>query len=168
MFDKKISFVIPCYYSQDTIKDVVDDIRKEFPKTDYNIETVLVNDGSKDNTFNVLKSLADEDSRIVAINQSKNFGQDATTMCGLTNATGDYMVVLDDDGQNPEPGSVLGEDREREVPDVEGPEDKIVLGAKRTPQTGDNSRMMLYLSIAGFSASILFAWIIIYVKRNRS
>ena len=74
----------------------------------------------------------------------------------------------DDDGQNPEPGSVLGEDREREVPDVEGPEDKIVLGAKRTPQTGDNSRMMLYLSIAGFSASILFAWIIIYVKRNRS
>lgn len=101
MFDKKISFVIPCYYSQDTIKDVVDDIRKEFPKTDYNIEIVLVNDGSKDNTFNVLKSLADEDSRIVAINQSKNFGQDATTMCGLTNATGDYMIVLDDDGQNP-------------------------------------------------------------------
>ncbi|MCR5007239.1 MAG: hypothetical protein K6A76_01495 [Oribacterium sp.] len=74
----------------------------------------------------------------------------------------------DDDGQEPEPGSVLGEDRELEVPDVEGPEDKIVLGAKRTPQTGDNSRMMLYLSIAGFSASILFAWIIIYVKRNRS
>lgn len=74
----------------------------------------------------------------------------------------------DDDGQATDPGSVLGEDRELEVPDVEGPEDKIVLGAKRTPQTGDNSRMMLYLSIAGFSASILFAWIIIYVKRNRS
>ena len=101
MFDKKISFVIPCYYSQDTIKDVVDDIRKEFPKDEYNIEIVLVNDGSKDNTFAVLKSLADEDNRVVAINQSKNFGQDATTMCGLTNATGDYMVVLDDDGQNP-------------------------------------------------------------------
>ena len=75
----------------------------------------------------------------------------------------------DDDDDNETPGgSVLGEDREREVPNVEGPEEKIVLGAKRTPQTGDNSRMMLYLSIAGFSASILFAWIIIYVKRNRS
>ena len=74
----------------------------------------------------------------------------------------------DNDGQEPEPGSVLGDSREKEVPDVEGPEEKIVLGAKRTPKTGDNSRMMLYLSIAGFSASILFAWIIIYVKRNRS
>jgi hypothetical protein len=76
----------------------------------------------------------------------------------------------DDDDDNPEtpPGNVLGKDREREVPDVEGPDEKIVLGAKRTPQTGDSSRMMLYLSIAGFSASILFAWIIIYIKRNRS
>jgi len=73
------------------------------------------------------------------------------------------------DGGNENPdGNVLGENREREVPDVEGPEEKFVLGAKRTPQTGDNSRMMLYLSIAGFSASILFAWIIIYIKRNRS
>lgn len=68
MFEKKISFVIPCYYSQDTISDVVHDIFKEFPKNEYNIEVVLVNDGSKDNTFAVLKSLVDEDSRVVAIN----------------------------------------------------------------------------------------------------
>ncbi len=101
MMEKKISFVVPCYYSQDTISDVVHDIFSEFPKDKYNIEIVLVNDGSKDNTYGVLKSLADEDSRVIAINQSKNFGQDATTMCGLANATGDYMVVLDDDGQNP-------------------------------------------------------------------
>ena len=99
--EKKISFVIPCYYSQDTVTDVVKDIFKEFPKPDYDIEVVLVNDGSKDNTFNVLKSLADEDNRVVAINLSRNFGQDGATMCGLTAATGDYMVVLDDDGQNP-------------------------------------------------------------------
>ncbi|SDH62806.1 undecaprenyl-phosphate 4-deoxy-4-formamido-L-arabinose transferase [Pseudobutyrivibrio sp. 49] len=99
--DKKISFVIPCYYSQDTVSGVVKDIFKEFPETDYDVEVVLVNDGSKDNTFNVLKSLADEDSRVVAINLSRNFGQDGATMCGLTAATGDYMVVLDDDGQNP-------------------------------------------------------------------
>lgn len=101
MFNKKISFVIPCYYSQDTVSDVVKDICKEFPRESYNIEIVLVNDGSKDNTFSVLKSLADEDERVVAINLAKNFGQDGATMCGLTNATGDYMVVLDDDGQNP-------------------------------------------------------------------
>ena len=101
LLDKKISFVIPCYYSQDTITDVVAGIEEEFPRDKYNIEMVLVNDGSKDNTFNVLKELADKDSRVVALNLSKNFGQDSATMCGLTNATGDYMIVLDDDGQNP-------------------------------------------------------------------
>lgn len=101
LLDEKISFVIPCYYSQDTIADVVAGIEEEFPKDKYNIEMVLVNDGSKDNTFNVLKELADKDSRVVALNLSKNFGQDSATMCGLTNATGDYMIVLDDDGQNP-------------------------------------------------------------------
>jgi len=101
LLDKKISFVIPCYYSQDTIADVVAGIEEEFPRDKYNIEMVLVNDGSKDNTFNVLKKLADKDSRVVALNLSKNFGQDSATMCGLTNATGDYMIVLDDDGQNP-------------------------------------------------------------------
>lgn len=101
LLDKKISFVIPCYYSQDTIADVVAGIEEEFPRDKYNIEMVLVNDGSKDNTFNVLKELADRDSRVVALNLSKNFGQDSATMCGLTNATGDYMIVLDDDGQNP-------------------------------------------------------------------
>ncbi len=99
--NNKISFVIPCYYSQDTIRDVVIDIFSVFPKDKYNIEIVLVNDGSKDGTFNVLKKLADEDDRVVAINLSRNFGQDGATMCGLAAATGDYIVVLDDDGQNP-------------------------------------------------------------------
>ncbi len=99
--DKKISFVIPCYYSEKTIEKVVNDICKEFPKEQYNKEIVLVNDGSKDGTFNVISSLAKENEEIIAINLSKNFGQDAATMCGLTEASGDYMVVLDDDGQNP-------------------------------------------------------------------
>lgn len=64
-------------------------------------------------------------------------------------------------------GSVLGEDRDREVPDVSGPEEKIVLGAKRAPHTGDESRMNLYRSIATLALAILFAWGIIYYKRNR-
>jgi undecaprenyl-phosphate 4-deoxy-4-formamido-L-arabinose transferase len=99
--NKKISFVIPCYYSQDTVTDVVNDIFKEFPIEEYNIEVVLVNDGSKDNTFSVIKTLAEANDRVVAINLSRNFGQDGATMCGITVATGDYIVALDDDGQNP-------------------------------------------------------------------
>lgn len=63
-------------------------------------------------------------------------------------------------------GTVLGEDRDREVPDVSGPEEKIVLGAKRAPHTGDESRMNLYRGIATLALAILFAWGIIYYKRN--
>ncbi len=63
-------------------------------------------------------------------------------------------------------GSVLGEGREKEVPEVTGPDDKIVLGAKRTPQTGDTSRMNLYRGIATLALAILFSWGIIYYKRN--
>jgi|GEM_PF-5627296 len=72
----------------------------------------------------------------------------------------------DDSDSTSLPGNVLGEGREHEVPDVNGPDDKIVLGAKRTPQTGDTSRMNLYRGIATFALAILFSWIIIYYKRN--
>ena len=63
--DKKISFVIPCYYSKDTIADVVNDICKEFPKNEYEKEIVLVNDGSRDGTFEVIKGLADNNDESV-------------------------------------------------------------------------------------------------------
>ena len=99
--NKKISFVIPCYYSEKTIGSVVEEICKEFPEEEYNREIVLVNDGSKDNTFQVLKGLVETVPGIKAINLAKNFGQDSATMCGLRECTGDYIVILDDDGQNP-------------------------------------------------------------------
>ena len=100
-FEKKISFVIPCYRSENTIEAVVEDICKEFPSEEYDKEIVLVNDGSRDGTYAKLRELADKNSEVVAINLSKNFGQDGATMCGLSQATGEYIIVLDDDGQNP-------------------------------------------------------------------
>lgn len=99
--DKKISFVIPCYKSAKTIGFVVEKIYEAFPITDYNIELVLVNDGSGDDTFQAIKCLAEEHDEIVAINLGRNKGQDAALMCGYNFATGDYIVSLDDDGQNP-------------------------------------------------------------------
>lgn len=99
--DKKLSFVIPCYYSEKTISLVVDDIFKAFPKEDYQFEIILVNDGSKDNTFSVIKGLADKFPQVIAVNLAKNFGQDAALMAGYTYATGDYIISLDDDCQNP-------------------------------------------------------------------
>lgn len=97
--DKKISFVIPCYYSQDTLESVVEEVICEFH--DDEIEIVLVNDGSTDNTYNVIKSLCKKYSFIKGFSLAKNFGQDGARMAGYKYCTGDYIVSLDDDGQNP-------------------------------------------------------------------
>lgn len=99
--EKKISFVIPCYKSAKTIGHVVSMIYDEFPTSEYNIEIVLVNDGSGDDTFDVISNLATEHKEIIAVNLGRNFGQDAATICGYNYASGDYIVTLDDDGQNP-------------------------------------------------------------------
>lgn len=96
---KKISFVIPCYYSEKTLEPVVENIIREF--SNRPIEIVLVNDGSTDGTFSVIKELSAKYNFIKGVNLAKNFGQDGARMAGYRFCTGDYIVSLDDDGQNP-------------------------------------------------------------------
>lgn len=98
----KLSFVIPCYHSQDTIAAVVSEIN-ETMKTlfQYTYEIILVNDCSSDDTLKVIRSIAKEQKHVKGINLSKNFGQHAALMAGFHYATGDYIVCLDDDGQTP-------------------------------------------------------------------
>lgn len=97
----KLSFVIPCYCSEKTIGYVVDrieEVLKDCKKYEY--EILLINDGSPDNTFDVLKQIADEHEEIVIINLSRNFGQHSALMAGYANVTGDYIVGMDDDGEH--------------------------------------------------------------------
>lgn len=101
MFDKKISFVIPCYYSEKTLGGVVEGIMQEFPSEKYNIEIILVNDGSTDGTYKIICEYALKYSCVKGINLTKNFGQDNALMAGYNYSTGDYIVSLDDDQQNP-------------------------------------------------------------------
>ena len=99
---QKISFVIPCYRSALTIEKVVKEIEDTMPSlSSYDYEIVLVNDCSPDDTFGVLRKLAEEDSKILAINLARNFGQHAALMAGFRHTTGDIVVALDDDGQTP-------------------------------------------------------------------
>lgn len=98
----KLSFVIPCYRSENTIETVVQEIRDTIatrPGTDY--EIVLVNDCSPDNVWQVIKKLASENNHIKGICLAKNFGQHSALMAGYGQATGDYIISLDDDGQTP-------------------------------------------------------------------
>ncbi len=99
---KLISFVIPCYRSAHTITGVVDEIHTTMSgMKDYDYEIVLVNDSSPDDTFEVIRELAEGDERITGINLAKNFGQHAALMAGYERTRGDIVVSLDDDGQTP-------------------------------------------------------------------
>lgn len=97
-----ISICIPCYKSALTIEAVVLDIKREFQRREgYDCQVVLVNDGSPDHTFDVIKKLCSRDKTIIGINLSKNSGQAAARLAALPYADGDIIVYMDDDGQHP-------------------------------------------------------------------
>ncbi len=98
----RISYVIPCYCSEKTIEDVVLGIRETMKSlTQYEYEIILVNDGSPDGTYDVIKRLCAGSSGITGICLARNFGQHAALMAGLKQASGDIIICLDDDGQTP-------------------------------------------------------------------
>ena len=99
---KRVSFVVPCYCSANTIGSVVDEIERTMPSLpQYDYEIVLVNDCSPDSTFSVLSDLAEKDGRITAVDLTRNFGQHGALMAGFHHCRGDIVVCLDDDGQTP-------------------------------------------------------------------
>lgn len=84
-----------------SIKKVVDDIIKTVENDGrYTYEIICVNDCSKDDTYSVLVNLA-HNSKVKVLNMAKNFGQHSALMAGFNEVTGDIVVCLDDDGQNP-------------------------------------------------------------------
>lgn len=95
----KISVCIPVYNGALTIERLVKKIKEELK--DYNIEIVMVNDGSKDNSEEICTKLAENDKDVKFISLRKNFGEHNAVMCALNYATGDYVVIIDDDFQNP-------------------------------------------------------------------
>ena len=97
----KISFVIPCYRSERTLPDVVDEIKTTMATIGHEFEIILVNDCSPDKTFEVIKKLASENDNILGIDLAKNFGQHCALMAGMRHTSGDVVVCLDDDGQTP-------------------------------------------------------------------
>lgn len=100
---KKVSFIIPCYRSALTIGKVVEEVEKSMAKLSdkYNYEMILVNDYPEDDTFDVIRKLAEEKDYITGINLARNFGQHAALMAGFHYCDGDITVCLDDDGQTP-------------------------------------------------------------------
>ena len=98
----KLSFIIPCYRSEHTLAAVVEELEQTMtqrPEVDF--EIVLTEDGSPDRVWDVIAHLADTDSHIKALRFTRNFGQHAALLAGLSAMTGDAAFFLDDDGQAP-------------------------------------------------------------------
>lgn len=100
--EKKLSFVIPCYRSHKTVGSVIEEIREMIKKeAKYDYEIILVNDGSPDDVWDVIKEYATQDKHILGVNLARNFGQHSAVLAGYHYCTGDYVISLDDDGQTP-------------------------------------------------------------------
>lgn len=99
---KKCSIVVPCYNEEETIQIFYDELQKYILKlSDLEFEFIFVDDGSKDNTLNEMKRLAKMDKRVKYISFSRNFGKEAGLFAGLEASTGDYVVSMDVDLQDP-------------------------------------------------------------------
>lgn len=100
---QKISFVIPCYNSEKYIKNTVSTLQSVINEklVNYKTEIILINDGSKDDTFKQIRELSKKSDNIIAIDFTRNFGQHSAIMAGLNECSGNIIICLDDDGQTP-------------------------------------------------------------------
>ena len=97
--NKSISVVVPVYNSEKTLDKLIKRL-KQVLLPFYKYSIILVNDNSKDNSFNIIKSHAQQDKNIVAINLTKNVGQQKSTFLGLKYVKNDYIIIIDDDFAN--------------------------------------------------------------------
>ena len=97
-----ISVVIPCYRSAHTVADIVHRVQNTIEADGrYDYEVICINDNPPDETLKVLKGLAAESEKVKVISFTRNFGQHSALMAGFNNVSGDVVICLDDDGQNP-------------------------------------------------------------------
>jgi len=99
---KKISIIVPVFNNQESLKllyeKIIETVKKILP-IDYRI--IFVDDGSVDNSREVLKKIKKIDKRVILIFLSRNYGQAAAVKAGFDNAEGDYFVTIDADMQDP-------------------------------------------------------------------
>jgi glycosyltransferase involved in cell wall biosynthesis len=97
----KYSVVIPVYNSSLTIEELCDRIIRVFEDNNLIYEIILVDDDSRDQSWEILKEIHRKNPQVTIIHLMKNYGQHNATLCGFKQSSGDYIITLDDDLQNP-------------------------------------------------------------------
>ena len=96
----KYSIVVPAYNEEETLRLFYEATVPAFETLNEEFEIIFVNDGSTDNTQEILTELAKQDERVKVCRFSRNFGQQAALLCGFEQATGDAAIVMDADLQD--------------------------------------------------------------------
>lgn len=95
------SIVVPVFNSVDVVGATIDRITEVFESAGLRYQLILVNDGSSDGSWELVASRARSSSHIIALNLLRNYGQHHANLAGLREASGDYVITMDDDLQNP-------------------------------------------------------------------
>ena len=99
---KKISIVIPVYNEEEVINKLIERLAILIQKnSNYEFEVIFVNDGSKDKTLEILEEIAKKETRLKILSFSRNFGHQAAVTAGIKYVTGDAVVIIDADLQDP-------------------------------------------------------------------
>ncbi|MCD8118754.1 MAG: glycosyltransferase family 2 protein [Lachnospiraceae bacterium] len=98
---KLLSIIIPALNEQETIPILYETIEALAPELPVNLEYLFIDDGSTDGTMEVVRGLAARDSRVHYVSFSRNFGKEAAIFAGIQNASGDLLVLMDADLQDP-------------------------------------------------------------------
>ena len=96
-----VSLVVACYRDEPAIPHMYEQVRDTFSQLNYDFELIFVNDGSPDNTLQVVEELSRQDHRVIGINHSRNFGSQAAFLSGMRESTGEYVCLMDGDLQDP-------------------------------------------------------------------
>jgi len=112
------SVVIPVFNSEPIVATTIDRTVAFFESHGFSYEVILVNDGSTDGSWDVLQRAPARYPHVRVINLLRNYGQHNANLCGLRRATGDYVITMDDDLQNPPEEIIHLIDKAMTGPDV--------------------------------------------------
>ena len=96
-----ISLIVALYYEQECVEEYVRQVRLCLDEEDVSYEIVFTDDGSQDRTIPIVEALAKEDPRIKLVQLARNYGKEVAVTAGIEHASGEYMIMMDVDLQDP-------------------------------------------------------------------
>ena len=98
---KKISIIVPVCNEDENLNNFYDSLHTELKNNKINYEIIFIDDGSIDNSLEIIRKIASKDRKVYYYSLSRNFGKEAAMYCGLSASKGDYVVIMDADLQHP-------------------------------------------------------------------